>query len=165
MLGWALMVNALTMARHRAAEDLQAAADVTLPLAPPTRIKAVLKTLREPGWRYRDRAHLQSLDSGAPVDGLAMISARFSTGPGQVAQLAEHAAENRGVGSSILPLATRSVHDLAAADLGPAGQHALVHVGGRGYSSRCEGLERVVHVARAVVVVQLVPREQVAQAA
>jgi hypothetical protein len=27
---------------------------------------------------------------------------------GQVAQLAEHAAENRGVGSSILPLATRS---------------------------------------------------------
>ena len=36
------------------------------------------------------------------------ISARFSTGPGQVAQLAEHAAENRGVGSSILPLATRS---------------------------------------------------------
>ncbi len=34
------------------------------------------------------------------------ISARFSTGPGQVAQLAEHAAENRGVGSSILPLAT-----------------------------------------------------------
>ena len=30
------------------------------------------------------------------------------TGPGQVAQLAEHAAENRGVGSSILPLATRS---------------------------------------------------------
>src|SRR5881398_288128 len=27
--------------------------------------------------------------------------------PGEVAQLAEHAAENRGVGSSILPLATR----------------------------------------------------------
>jgi hypothetical protein len=26
--------------------------------------------------------------------------------PGEVAQLAEHAAENRGVGSSILPLAT-----------------------------------------------------------
>jgi dihydrofolate reductase len=36
----------------------------------------------------------------------AVISARFSTDPGQVAQLAEHAAENRGVGSSILPLAT-----------------------------------------------------------
>ena len=36
----------------------------------------------------------------------AVISARFSTGSGQVAQLAEHAAENRGVGSSNLPLAT-----------------------------------------------------------
>jgi hypothetical protein len=31
---------------------------------------------------------------------------RVFTGRGQVAQLAEHAAENRGVGSSILPLAT-----------------------------------------------------------
>ena len=29
-----------------------------------------------------------------------------SPAPGQVAQLVEHAAENRGVGSSILPLAT-----------------------------------------------------------
>jgi hypothetical protein len=28
---------------------------------------------------------------------------------GQVAQLAEHAAENRGVGSSILPLATQFI--------------------------------------------------------
>ena len=30
----------------------------------------------------------------------------YRPGPGQVAQLVEHAAENRGVGSSILPLAT-----------------------------------------------------------
>ncbi len=31
----------------------------------------------------------------------------FGVRYGQVAQLAEHAAENRGVGSSILPLATQ----------------------------------------------------------
>jgi hypothetical protein len=44
--------------------------------------------------------------SNALVMTSVAISARVSTGPGQVAQLAEHAAENRGVGSSILPLAT-----------------------------------------------------------
>lgn len=31
MLGWALMVNALTMARHRAAEDLETAARLPRP--------------------------------------------------------------------------------------------------------------------------------------
>jgi hypothetical protein len=30
----------------------------------------------------------------------------YPDAPGEVAQLAEHATENRGVGSSILPLAT-----------------------------------------------------------
>jgi hypothetical protein len=40
--------------------------------------------------------------------GSAARSCRVSTRPGQVAQLAEHAAENRGVGSSILPLATKN---------------------------------------------------------
>ena len=49
---------------------------------------------------------LESLVSGAPEPSLATISARIF-GQGQVAQLAEHAAENRGVGSSILPLATQ----------------------------------------------------------
>jgi hypothetical protein len=48
-----------------------------------------------------------SLHFNALVTIWVPISARFSTGPGEVAQLAEHAAENRGVGSSILPLATR----------------------------------------------------------
>jgi hypothetical protein len=50
--------------------------------------------------------HLHSLHFNALVRTSVAISARFSTGPGQVAQLVEHAAENRGVGSSILPLAT-----------------------------------------------------------
>jgi hypothetical protein len=54
----------------------------------------------------RARIHLHSLNFNALVMTSVAISARFSTGPGQVAQLVEHAAENRGVGSSILPLAT-----------------------------------------------------------
>ena len=44
--------------------------------------------------------------------------------------MAEHAAENRGVGSSILPLATRlSVQALVRPELGRAHQHRLVEVG------------------------------------
>ena len=74
--------------------------------ATPARIKAVSETSRRPRWRYRARTHLHSLHFNALVVTSVAISARFSTGPGQVAQLAEHAAENRGVGSSILPLAT-----------------------------------------------------------
>ena len=58
--------------------------------------------------RYGGAASPQSLHSEAPVDGLRSISATISTGPGEVAQLAEHAAENRGVGGSIPPLATGS---------------------------------------------------------
>ena len=61
---------------------------------------------RRPRWRYRARTDLHSLHFNALVMTSVAISARFSTGPGQVAQMAEHAAENRGVGSSILPLAT-----------------------------------------------------------
>ncbi len=52
------------------------------------------------------------------------IPARFSTGPGQVAQLVEHAAENRGVGSSILPLAT--ARTLRGVHTPPSVDHALV---------------------------------------
>ena len=74
MLGWAVMVNALTMARHRAGAS-----------------------------------YFHSLHFNALVVTSVAISAGFSTGPGQVAQLAEHAAENRGVGSSILPLATAEI--------------------------------------------------------
>ncbi len=55
---------------------------------------------------YRAQTRLHSLHSNALVMTSVVISARFSAGPGQVAQLVEHAAENRGVGSSILPLAT-----------------------------------------------------------
>ena len=61
--------------------------------------------------------HLHSLHFDALVATSAAISAWFSTGPGQVAQLAEHAAENRGVGSSILPLATVSSRSRARAPL------------------------------------------------
>jgi hypothetical protein len=56
--------------------------------------------------RFPGSDHLHSLHFNALVMTSVAIPARFSTGPGQVAQLAEHAAENRGVGSSILPLAT-----------------------------------------------------------
>ena len=52
------------------------------------------------------KRHFHSLHFNALVVTSVAISAKSSTGPGQVAQLAEHAAENRGVGSSILPLAT-----------------------------------------------------------
>ena len=47
-----------------------------------------------------------SLHSNSPVESSAGISATISTGPGEVAQLAEHAAENRGVGGPIPPLHT-----------------------------------------------------------
>ena len=59
-----------------------------------------------PRRRYRARTDLHSLHFNSLVVTSVAISAGFSTGSGQVAQLAEHAAENRGVGSSILPLAT-----------------------------------------------------------
>jgi hypothetical protein len=52
-------------------------------------------------------AHLHSLHFNALVMTSVAISARFSTGPGEVAQLVEHAAENRGVGGPIPPLPTR----------------------------------------------------------
>src|SRR6266550_2391620 len=111
--------------------------------------------------------HLHSLHFNALVRTSVAISARFSTGQGQVAQLVEHAAENRGVGSSILPLATgrRSVHDLAAADLGPARQYTLVDVGRLAVLVAFERVERLAEVRGAVIVVQLIPRHEVAELA
>ena len=84
MLGWALMVNALTMARHRAAEGLEAGLTHSPSGTTPTRIKAVSDTSRKPRWRYRVLTHLHSLHFNALVMTSVAISARFSTGPGQV---------------------------------------------------------------------------------
>src|SRR5713226_66926 len=47
---------------------------------------------------------------------------------GEVAQLAEHAAENRGVGSSILPLATSLVHRVSSHGVCPACRHGLIEL-------------------------------------
>ncbi len=84
MLGWAVMVNALTMARHRAAEGLEAAARLAPLPAPPSKDQACLGGIPQAATAFRARAHLHSLHSGALVVTSVAISARFSTGPGWV---------------------------------------------------------------------------------
>src|SRR5437763_10825046 len=56
-----------------------------------------------------------------------------------------------------------SVQSLAAADLRPAGQDTLVDVGRPRVLASVEGVESVVHVPGAVVVVEFVPGQKVAQ--
>jgi hypothetical protein len=70
-------------------------------------------TTRYPSGRARSPCQGGDRGIGAPraraAGGARKLAARSPSDVGQVAQLAEHAAENRGVGSSILPLATLHV--------------------------------------------------------
>jgi hypothetical protein len=77
----------------------KAATRVRIPLGAHNRI---LAGVEEPGRPHRPVK--AEIAGSKPVTRAEARSVR--AGRGQVAQLAEHAAENRGVGSSILPLAT-----------------------------------------------------------
>jgi hypothetical protein len=103
------VVNALTMAAiERAAEDLAGGRLTHALRHHPGKDQAVSDTASRTRWRYRDLTHVHSLHFDALVVTSAPIPARLCTGPGQgeVAQLVEHAAENRGVGGPIPPLPT-----------------------------------------------------------
>src|SRR6266542_5337756 len=110
----------------------KAATRVRIPLGAHNRR---LAGVEEPGRPHRP---VKAVIAGSnPVTRAGSAGARAgATMSGQVAQLAEHAAENRGVGSSILPLATRSRHGrepsvqrLMAPDLGPPADDRLVQLG------------------------------------
>jgi hypothetical protein len=105
MLGWAVMVNAL---RWPATEQLRASKHPPdpLPFRQPREDQGCVEGVPRVEMRYRARTHLHSLHCNALVTTSMAIPARFSTGPGEVAQSVEHAAENRGVGGSIPPLPT-----------------------------------------------------------
>lgn len=53
MLGWAVLVNALTMACYRAAKVSKAAAWLTPLQAPPSKDQGRLGASRRPSWRNR----------------------------------------------------------------------------------------------------------------
>lgn len=86
MLGWAVMVNALSMAATERLSASKRPHDWLHFRHHPARIKAVSSAARRPAWRYQAQTHFHSLHFNALVMTSVAIFCQVSTGPGQVAQ-------------------------------------------------------------------------------